>query len=437
MLADRLLDQDTPEERIAAWVDEIRYAPDRRDSLVALLSERSPLYAGRSTNATIRIRGYILAAFEQVGLPDAALPFVLEELESGRDAYLVAAAAKALRGLASPPSQSVPFLFKAIENITYVDDALTFDSYKPRWPLLNHTTALEEIFRTFAWLGPRASSGLAGLEALDGTGDVFSASARTALTRAIDMIRASRTDLGDGCCTVPLSPSTPAEAGASCCAMGRDERAPEERGRSECRDAVVPTEVEFEDQDGQTLTYGGFFSQKPSIVVFFYSRCNNPNKCSLTITKLARLQQAIRAAGLQGQVKTAAITYDPEYDLPPRLRSYGENRAVVFDEHDRFLRATSGFADLQDYFELGVSFGPALVNRHRIELFILDDTGSVAVTFARLQWDVHDVLRQARARLSPHGAGLRHRRPGVIRSEISPRRPGGAPEQSVPGPRGD
>ena len=60
-----------------------------------LLPERISLYAGRSANETIRMRGYILAAFEQVELPDAALPYVLEELESGRDAYLVAAAARA------------------------------------------------------------------------------------------------------------------------------------------------------------------------------------------------------------------------------------------------------------------------------------------------------------------------------------------------------
>jgi protein SCO1 len=68
-------------------------------------------------------------------LPDAALPYVLEELENGRDAYLVAGAARALRGLDTPTSRVVPFLFKAVENIRHIDDALTFESYKPRWPI--------------------------------------------------------------------------------------------------------------------------------------------------------------------------------------------------------------------------------------------------------------------------------------------------------------
>jgi hypothetical protein len=38
------------------------------------------------------MRGWILIALSHVGLTDAALLFVLEELDTGRDAYLVAAA---------------------------------------------------------------------------------------------------------------------------------------------------------------------------------------------------------------------------------------------------------------------------------------------------------------------------------------------------------
>jgi protein SCO1/2 len=155
------LDQNTPEEHIAALVDVVKRNPQCRDSLVELLPERIPLYAGRGTNATIRMRGYIIAAFEQVGLPDAAIPYVLEELESGRDAYLVAAAARALRGL-DGTSHAVPFLLKAIENIKYSDDAVTFGSYKPQWPVPSHTTAIEEILKTFAWLGEDARSALPG-----------------------------------------------------------------------------------------------------------------------------------------------------------------------------------------------------------------------------------------------------------------------------------
>jgi protein SCO1 len=106
------------------------------------------VYRGRSANTVNRMRGYLLAAFERSGLPEQALPYVLEELESGRDAYLVAAAARSFRGRESRGSDAVPFLLKAIDNIKYVDDSVSFDSYRPSWPLSGHTTALEEIATT-------------------------------------------------------------------------------------------------------------------------------------------------------------------------------------------------------------------------------------------------------------------------------------------------
>ena len=134
MIVGRVRGPETPEEDIAALVDSVKRAPHRRGVLVELLSERDPVYAGRGTNATTRMRGYVLAAFESVGLPDPALPYVIEELESGRNAYLVAAAAKAVRGLDAPVRAIVPFLLRAIDNMRDVDDAVTFETYRPTWP---------------------------------------------------------------------------------------------------------------------------------------------------------------------------------------------------------------------------------------------------------------------------------------------------------------
>jgi cytochrome oxidase Cu insertion factor (SCO1/SenC/PrrC family) len=378
---DEAVDRGTPEESFAALVDEVKRHPRDRDRLVLLLPERSEFYAGRSTNAVIRMRGYAIAAFEQVGLPEEALAFVLEELESGRDAYLVAAAARALRGLDHPSAQAAPFLLKAIENITYADDAVSFDGYRTRWPSTGRTTAVEEILKTFLWLGDEARSALPALEALAEDPSSMSTRARGTLETVLANLRA------DGCCggchDEPVEAFLPVTRVA------------------ERRAAKVPAEVPMQDQDGRDLTFLEFFGGRPSIVVFFYTRCDNPNKCSLTITKLARLQEALLQAGLQGRVQTAAITYDPEFDLPPRLRGYGLNRGVVFGDTDRFLRAKAGFDDLIDYFDLGVNFGPALVNRHRIELYMLDDEARIVLSLTRLQWEVEEVLRQAQKLCDP------------------------------------
>jgi protein SCO1/2 len=380
MRLNQMLDKHTSEDRIAELVDTIKRFPDQRDTLVELLPEQHPVYIGRDTNQTIRMRGYILAAFEQVGLPEQALPYVLDELENGRDAYLVAAAAKALRGLQNPSGDVVPFLFKAIKNIQYMDDAVTFERYKPDWPLTDHTSALQEIFQSFKWLGAHARSALVDLEGLLHNRSDFSETIRREIKNAIDDIRASEPTGTHTFISLSLLQPQPA-----------DQKKP-----------GPMLDIEFEDQQTNRLTYAEFFRQKPTVVVFFYTRCNNPNKCSLTITKLGRLQQIIREEGLEGQLKTAAITYDPEYDLPARLKAYGLNRGVVFSEDDRFLRTPQGLEALQDYFGLGVNFNGSIVNQHRIELYILDNQGRIAKTFARLQWDVRVVLDSAKA-LLPSG----------------------------------
>src|SRR6185312_16727652 len=98
----------------------------------------------------------------------------------------------------------------------------------------------------------------------------------------------------------------------------------------------------FEDHDGATVTFKEFFQGQPSIVVFFYTRCDNPLKCSLTITKLARIQQLLDAEGVADQINTAGITYDPGFDLPERLLNYGTHRGVRFASHHRLLRARDG-----------------------------------------------------------------------------------------------
>jgi protein SCO1/2 len=382
VIAGRVRGPETREEDIAALVDSAKRAPDRRDVLVELLLERDPVYAGRGTNATTRMRGYILAAFESVGLPDAALPYVIEELESGRDAYLVAAAAKAARGLDAPVHAIVPFLLRAIDNVRDVDDAVTFETYLPTWPRSNSTTALGEILRTLAWLGPEAREALPRLTEMAHGPDTFSAATRQAITEAVAAIGSTAEAVQpiDHCCEHPVGDTM---SGQGALEGHHDQH------------ASSPSGVELEDQDGRTLTYGDFFARRPSVVAFFYTRCTNPNKCSLTITKLARVQRAIGQQGLTGRLRTAAITYDPGFDLPPRLRAYGENRGFVFDADHRFLRSPVGFAALDEYFQLGVSFGPAVVNRHRIELFILDKAGGIAATFARRLWDEDAVLEHA------------------------------------------
>jgi protein SCO1/2 len=121
-----------------------------------------------------------------------------------------------------------------------------------------------------------------------------------------------------------------------------------------------------------------------------------PEKCSLTITKLARLQRELAAASLTGRINVAAITYDPAFDLPSRMRAYGMDRGMAFDRHNRLLRTPNGLEPLQRYFDLQVGFGAATVNRHRLELFVLGREAEIAASFTRMQWGEQKIFETLR-----------------------------------------
>jgi protein SCO1/2 len=369
------------EPEFAAMVDALAADPDRRDRLMDLLREDHPVYDQRGAAAIVRMRGWLLLALARAGVSDAALIFVLEELDTGVDAYLVAAAARALRSYPNPTENLAPFVMRALTQIRYRDEPVSFERYGDYAVSSAGTSPVRELLATLAWLGPCARGVLPELEALRAQGSGLAKKFRIDIDRALHAIRSA--DQVDG-------PAT-----GSCCAppggFGDTVSRPlDSRGGMETIESLV-----FEDHRGDRIAFKEFFRGQPSIVVFFYTRCDNPMKCSLTVTKLARMQKLLEAQGLSDRIHTAAISYDPAFDLPERLRVYGQDRGVVMNAHHRLLRATGGMDALCAHFGLGVNFIESLVNRHRIEAYILDAEGRIAVSFERIHWDEEQVVGRA------------------------------------------
>jgi hypothetical protein len=360
---------------ILADVNRLRAAADRQQAIVALLAEQSPLYATRSTAEAERLRGYLLASFETTGLPNAALPFVFEDLESGLNPFVVAAAAKAVRGERDLAEQLVPLLLGAIDRIRQSDDVVCFDHEIEARNSGTPATALMEMFRTLASLGPRGWQAEPTLSAmLAQRPPAFSNEVLAEIEKTLTAVRDGSMPARDHCCGERPAPIT-------------FEPASETR---RVRIDVMATELQ--DQDGHAFCFGDFFPGRPSVLTFFYTRCMNPNKCSLTITKLARLQKRIDAEGLHDHVNVAAITYDPAFDLPRLLHAYGTDRGMSFDQRNRLLRTTGAFEPFQRWLDLGVGFGSSTVNQHRLDIVVLDRNAMPAAGAARLQWQEDDVF---------------------------------------------
>jgi protein SCO1/2 len=365
---------DTAEQSEARFVELVgARAGDssQRRLLAELLREDHPFYHQRSAATVVQMRGWVLLALARTGISDQELPFILEEFDAGMDAYLVGAAARALRSYSHPSAALIPFVMRALVNVH--DEPLSFEGYGEYATHDTGTTPIRELLAVLAWLGPHARTALPELASLRTQPGRLSSKQRAELDRVIAVIRGADHNETE-CCTLPPG-------------LGQRWWATSEREDTQTVEAIL-----FEDQDGIPIRFREFFHGRISIVVFFYTRCDNPWKCSLTITKLARVQQLLQKHALADQIQTAAITYDPSFDIPRRLCEYGRDRGLRFDAHHRMFRAVKDFSALRDHFNLGVNFIESLVNRHRIELYILDNEGRVSCRFERLLWDEFQVV---------------------------------------------
>ena len=404
-VAEAILTSELAEDQFAALVDALA-SNGRVDALTELLAEDHTLYDQRGSAAIVRMRGWVLLALARGALPPGALIFVLEELDTGHDGYLVAAAARALRACA-PRTEFAPFVMRAISNLRFRDDPVAFDEYGADATSPDATTPVRELLATLAWLGPLAREIEAQLHGLRTTGSGLSKKLLPDLDRTLAAIGppspSTSTKLAVGGLSTEDAWRMSNRAAIDCCdwSSGIGGFVAWPFAARAAADAVRATA--FEDHNGETTTFADFFIGRPSIVTFFYTRCDNPQKCSLTVSKLARVQQQLADRGVADRIRTAAITYDPGFDLPSRLRAYGHGRQMRMDADHRLLRTTEEIEPLRRYFNLGVNFIGSLVSRHRIEIYILDGAGRIAATFRRIHWHERDVVDRAIELLNGEG----------------------------------
>jgi protein SCO1 len=340
-------------------------------TFLELLDERHVIYGGVSSPAVTRMRGALLLAVGHRALPTAALPFVLEELESAHDAWLTAIAARVLRNYPEPSASFAEPLMSAVLYIQHRDEIVRIPTHRAHAVDEVTTTAMAEVMRTIGWLGRSGSACLPRLEDLlaQNPGPTTSA----LVTAAIEAIRSDDQDVtSDTCCCEPTTQPTKSEHAKDISAL------------------------RLQDHTGSELTFAEAFQGRPSIVVFFYTRCDNPAKCPLTMYRFGSLQRLLQQSGYGDAIGLAAITYDPEYDRPDRLLQYAQSWGATPSPAHRIMRTVGDFAALSDYFELGVNFSASgIVNRHQLEAFVLDSSGRIAHAVTRRRWDEQELMNLA------------------------------------------
>ncbi|HXA37571.1 MAG TPA: SCO family protein [Phenylobacterium sp.] len=352
----------------AAWIDDLRGQDPEDGVWPELLAEQDPLFAGLSANDAVRLRAHVLGGFGERP-PPGILPFIREDLTYSRDPRAVAAAAVALRPFDLPDAAEL--LVEALARILPRDDIVAVGRFAEPSPCCA-ATAASEVLTTLAGLGVRASaqrSAIEGLAAWPTLGGPVAAAAARALAQI------------------------PEAAPPPCCRQAAGPSAKPDMPR---RSVAALAGLQLQDQDGAACAFGETFAGAPSLIGFFYTRCMNPAKCSLTISRLGALRREIAALDPGLAVNIAGVTYDPDYDAPARLRAFGEPRGFSFDPRTKLLRTAGAFEPLRQAFELGVGFGPATVNAHRLDTVILDGDLVVRDHIVRSEWDVVELAARLR-----------------------------------------
>jgi cytochrome oxidase Cu insertion factor (SCO1/SenC/PrrC family) len=335
---------------------------DQPAELVARLHEGSSVYAGRGSAASGRLRAQTFAAFAVVGLPADAVPYVVEALRTELNPEVVAGAARATRGWIGVDPDLADALLQGLRNLRGHDAPV--DLGVP-------STALCEVLAALR-VQPSVERGLLeGLRKLQAEGAAaWEARVRQALTETIEVLQ-RRVEIG----TFRLEGSGPTMT-----------EPVEDPASGELTGVVV------EDQDGTRLNLADYLGRASTAVAFFYTRCANPYKCSLTVTKLADLQQRLDELRVVDW-QLAAISYDPGYDRPSRLAAYGRARGLHFDDRTRMLRAVEGHDRMRAWFGLRVGYNGSIVNQHGVELYLVDPGLRIEKTWARIPWEVEDVAK--------------------------------------------
>jgi protein SCO1 len=159
-------------------------------------------------------------------------------------------------------------------------------------------------------------------------------------------------------------------------------------------------DIPFKDHAGRPGVLRNLLN-KPVVITFFYTRCQNGKKCSMAVSRLGALQRQLAQAGIGDKVRLIAITYEPQFDTPERINRYAIDRGFSLGENALALQLDPARQpELIDELQAPVSFNAGWVNTHGVELSLLDASGRLVRQYHTLLWDNDQVTEDLKRLVS-------------------------------------
>ncbi|MEI9980044.1 MAG: SCO family protein [Edaphobacter sp.] len=154
-------------------------------------------------------------------------------------------------------------------------------------------------------------------------------------------------------------------------------------------------------QSGHTIQLDQFRG-KLVLLTFIYTRCQLADFCPRMSRNFADVDKALAAdPALYKQTHLISISFDPAYDTPKVLRSYGgaytgNYTNEKFAHWDFAAPAEKDLAAVTQYFDVGVTPGDSKSLTHSLSTVLIGKDGKVIEWYPTNEWNPADVVATIR-----------------------------------------
>ena len=145
------------------------------------------------------------------------------------------------------------------------------------------------------------------------------------------------------------------------------------------------------------------FRGKVVVMTFIYTRCPLADFCPRMSRNFAEIDKALKSdPALYKNTHLLTVSFDPSYDTPKVLRSYGAAYTgnfvnETFQHWDFAAPAVADLPSMEQYFDVGVTPGLDKTLQHSLSTVVIGKDGKVAAFYPTNDWKVDDVLADIRA----------------------------------------
>ena len=141
------------------------------------------------------------------------------------------------------------------------------------------------------------------------------------------------------------------------------------------------------------------FRGKVLVLTFIYTRCASSQFCPLMSRNFAHLDQLLAAdPGLYAKTHLLSISFDPKYDTPPVLRSYGgaytgRYTKETFQHWDFAAPSPAELASLLQWFDVAVTSSKGKIVTHSVSTAVIGPDGKIRAWYPTNTWTPQQALK--------------------------------------------